>query len=49
VPYEVRNVADWSTVRYAFRFSTDGSTWTRIAQPSGDDWTIARAFTLPTP
>jgi hypothetical protein len=49
VPYEVRNLADWSTVRYAFRFSSDGSTWTRVAQPSGADWTIVRAFSLPTP
>jgi hypothetical protein len=47
VPYEVRNIADWSTVSYSFRFSTDGNRWTRIAQPSGDDWTIVRAFTLP--
>jgi hypothetical protein len=47
VPYEVRNIADWSTVAYSFRFTTDGTTWTRIAQPSGDDWTIVRAFSLP--
>jgi hypothetical protein len=49
VPYEVRNLADWSTVRYAFRFSSDGSTWTRVAQASGADWTLVRAFSLPTP
>jgi len=47
VPYEVRNIADWNSVRYAFRFTTDGTNWTHIAQPSGDDWTIVRAFTLP--
>ncbi len=51
VPYEVRNLADWSTVSHAFRFSTDGSSWTRIAQPSpspsGDDWTLVRNFVLP--
>ena len=34
VPYEVRNLADWSTVRYAFRFSSDGSTWTRLSASS---------------
>ncbi|HEY2746412.1 MAG TPA: DUF6209 family protein [Polyangia bacterium] len=47
VPYDIRNVADWNSVAYSFRFSTDGSTWLRVAQPSGDDWTITRAFTLP--
>ena len=49
VPYEVRNVADWSTVHYDFRFSTDGIAFQRAAQPSGDDWTLVRAFQLPTP
>ncbi|MDB4966304.1 MAG: hypothetical protein JWN44_1993 [Myxococcales bacterium] len=49
VPYEVRNFADWTTVSYSFRFSTDGNSWVRAAQPSGADWTLARAFTLPTP
>ena len=47
VPYDIRDLADWSTVAYSFRFSTDGNHWTRIAQPSGDDWTITRDFTLP--
>ena len=42
-------MADWTHAsRYSFRFTTDGTSWTRIAQPSGDDWTIVRAFTLPT-
>ncbi len=49
LPYEIRNLADWTTVSYSFRFSTDGNTWTRIAQPSGADWTLVRAFQLPTP
>ncbi len=46
VPYELRNQADWSTASYSFRFSTDGNQWLRVAQPSGDDWTLLRAFTL---
>src|SRR5262249_26814791 len=44
VPYELRNLSDWSTAHYAFKLSTDGNTWTRVAQPSGDDWTLTRAF-----
>lgn len=46
IPYEVRDEADWNTVSYSFRFSTDGVVWTTIAQPSGADWTIVRAFTF---
>jgi hypothetical protein len=46
VPYEIRNLADWSTVSYSFRFSTDGNHFTQVAQPSGADFTITRAFTL---
>jgi hypothetical protein len=49
IPYEIRNVADWSAITYAFRFSTDGTTWKYAEQPTGDDWTIARAFMLPSP
>lgn len=48
IPYEVRNFADWTTVSYSFRFTTDGNTWMNVAQPSGADWTITRAFSLPT-
>jgi hypothetical protein len=48
VPYDLRDEADWTTASYAFRFSTDGNRWTTIAQPSGADWTLVRAFTLPT-
>jgi hypothetical protein len=47
VPYELRSLADWTTAHYSFRFSSDGNAWTRSAQPSGDDWTIERAFLLP--
>jgi hypothetical protein len=46
IPYEVRDEADWTTVSYSFRFSTDGVTWTTVAQPSGADWTIDRDFTF---
>jgi len=46
IPYEVRDEADWTTVSYSFRFSTDGVAWTTIAQASGADWTIDRAFTF---
>jgi hypothetical protein len=48
VPYEIRDLADWSTVSYSFRFSTDGVNWTNADQASGASWTISRAFTLPT-
>ena len=44
IPYEVRDEADWTAVSYSFRFSTDGQNWTTIAQPSGADRTISRAF-----
>ena len=43
-----RDLADWSTVSYSFRFSTDGVNWTNADQASGASWTISRAFTLPT-
>jgi hypothetical protein len=48
IPYEIRDMADWTTVSYSFRFSTDGINWTSAAQASGANRTIARAFTLPT-
>jgi hypothetical protein len=44
IPYELRSMVDWTTAHYSFQFSTDGNDWTRSAQPSGDDWTIERAF-----
>jgi hypothetical protein len=44
VPYEVRNLADWSRVSYAFRFSSDGNRWT---QPSENAHTLVRNFVLP--
>ena len=47
IPYELRSMADWSSAHYSFRFSTDGNQWTRIAQPSGADRTLTRAFQLP--
>jgi uncharacterized protein DUF6209 len=49
VPYDLRDEADWTTASYAFRFSTDGNSWTTVAQPSGADWTLVRAFTFSTP
>ena len=47
LPYELRNVADWTTATYALRFSVDGRTWTWAE--GGAKRTIQRAFTLPTP
>jgi hypothetical protein len=47
LPYELRNVADWRTAFYTFRFSTDGRTWTTLARPGGAARTIERAFELP--
>ena len=49
VPYELRNLADWTTAHYAFSFSTDGSDGLRVAQPSGTDRTIERSFTFSAP
>jgi hypothetical protein len=43
LPYELRNVADWTTASYSFRFSTDGRTWFS----GGGPFTIQRAFQLP--
>ena len=47
LPYELRNVADWTTATYALRVSTDGRTWTWAE--GGRKRTITRAFTLPSP
>lgn len=46
IPYEVRSQADWNTVSYAFEFMSDGVHTTRVAQASGADRTITRAFTF---
>jgi hypothetical protein len=40
VPYEIRNTRNWSTVKYRFRFSTDGNQWTYLGQPDGSPRTI---------
>ena len=45
LPYELRNMADWTTASYALRVSTDGRTWTYAE--GGKKRTITRAFTLP--
>ncbi|HEY2744001.1 MAG TPA: DUF6209 family protein [Polyangia bacterium] len=45
LPYELRNMADWTTAKYALRFSVDGRTWTYAE--GGVQRTITRAFTLP--
>ncbi len=45
LPYELRNMADWTTATYALRFSVDGRTWTWAE--GGKKRTIQRAFTLP--
>lgn len=45
LPYELRNVADWTTATWALRFSVDGRTWTWAE--GGRKRTIQRAFTLP--
>lgn len=45
LPYELRNLADWTTATYALRFSVDGRTWTWAE--GGKKRTIQRAFTLP--
>ncbi len=45
LPYELRNLADWSTATFALRLSTDGRTW--MYTEGGFQRTITRAFTLP--
>ena len=51
VPYELRNLADWTTARYDFQFSTDGTAWYQIAEGPGPDGgaarTLTRGFQLP--
>jgi uncharacterized protein DUF6209 len=45
LPYELRNMADWTTATYALRLSTDGINW--FYAEGGFQRTITRAFTLP--
>lgn len=45
LPYELRNFADWTEVKFALRFSTDGRHW--VYPEGGARRTIKRAFQLP--
>ena len=45
LPYELRNLADWTTAKYALRVSVDGRAWSYAG--SINPRTITRAFTLP--
>jgi hypothetical protein len=49
IPYEIRDMADWSTVTYSFGLESDGVHTTREAQPSGADRTIVRDFQFSSP
>jgi hypothetical protein len=35
LPRDQMNVTPWNTLRYTFRFSTDGATWYRVGQGAG--------------
>jgi hypothetical protein len=35
LPRETMNAAWWNTLRYTFRFSTDGLAWYRVGQGAG--------------
>lgn len=45
LPYELRNLADWTKATWSLRISTDGRSWT--AAEGGRQRTINRAFVLP--
>ena len=45
LPYELRNLSDWTTASYRFRFSTDGVTWYSLGQSQGPDGGAPRQLT----
>ena len=44
LPYELRNLSDWTTASYRFRFSSDGNSWYTIGQGAGPDGGAPRSL-----